>query len=90
MAKKESKKVLSGVKASKLIELPKKDYVPSLPEVEDVNDPERNGFLTIEELPANTPPLSSVHTTLLYNALKVILVVIAAVICIRLAYQVFS
>lgn len=91
MAKKESKKVLSGVKPSKLIDLPQKDFVPTIPTIEeDVNDPERNGFLTIEDIPANTPPLSPVHINLLYNVVKIVLVVIIAVICLRLAYQVFS
>lgn len=90
MAKKESKKVLSGIKPVKLITDEVLGTESIVPPTEDVNDPERMGFLIIEGLPSNTAPLSSYQTEFVVNCIKIFAVVVAAIICLYLGIKVFG
>lgn len=90
MAKKESKKVLSGVKSVKLISDEVLGTEAIVSTTEDVNDLERMGFITIEGLPSNTAPLSSYQTEFVVNCIKIFAVGVAAIICMYLGIKVFG
>ena len=90
MAKKQSKKVLSGVKSVKLISDEVLGTEAIIPAIEDVNDPERMGFITIEGLPSNTSPLSSYQTEFVVSCIKIFAVGVAAIICMYLGIKVFG
>lgn len=90
MAKKQAKKVLSGIKSVKLISDEVLGTEAIITTKEDVNDPERMGFFIVEGLPPDTSPLSSYQTEFVVSCIKIFAVGVAAIICMYLGIKVFG
>ncbi len=90
MAKKESKKVLSGVKPVKLITDEVLGTEAITPITNPTNDdPEFEQYFILEGL--NTPQtLSQYQTQVITNFVKIFAVVVAAIICLYLGIKVFG